>query len=58
MKRTLALLLLLSLGTPVAAVEQPALLLRPERVFDGVNPTPHVGWQVLEAIGSRRSDDR
>lgn len=57
MKRTLALLLLLSLGTPVAAAEQPALLLRPERVFDGVNPTPHVGWQVLvrgdriEAVG-------
>ncbi len=57
MKRTLALLLLLSLGTPVAAAEQPALLLRPERVFDGVNPTSHVGWQVLvrgdriEAVG-------
>jgi len=47
MKRTLAMLLLLSLGTPVAAVEQPALLLRPERVFDGVNPTSHIGWQVL-----------
>jgi len=57
MKRTLALLLLLSLGTPVAAAEQPALLLRPERVFDGFNPTPRVGWQVLvrgdriEAVG-------
>ena len=57
MKRTLALILLLSLGTPVAAAEQPALLLRPERVFDGVNPTSHVGWQVLvrgdriEAVG-------
>ncbi len=57
MKRTLALLMILPLATPVAAVEQPALLLRPERVFDGVSPTPHVGWQVLvrgdriEAVG-------
>ena len=56
MKRTLTLLLL-SLATPVAASTQPALLLRPERVFDGVDPVSHAGWQVLvrgdriEAVG-------
>ena len=56
MKRTLTLLLL-SLATPIAAIAQPALLLRPERVFDGVNPASHAGWQVLvrgdriEAVG-------
>jgi imidazolonepropionase-like amidohydrolase len=32
------------LSAPVAA--EP-LLLRPARVFDGVNPTPHEGWSVL-----------
>lgn len=56
MKRTLTLLLL-SLATPVAAIAQPPLLLRPERVFDGVDPASHAGWQVLvrgdriEAVG-------
>ena len=32
------------LSAPVAA--EPVLL-RPARVFDGVNPTPHEGWSVL-----------
>ena len=56
MKRTLTLLLL-SLATPVTAIAQPVLLLRPERVFDGVDPASHAGWQVLvrgdriEAVG-------
>lgn len=47
MKRTLALLLSLLLGWPAAAADQPVLLLRPERVFDGIDPVPHIGWQVL-----------
>jgi imidazolonepropionase-like amidohydrolase len=33
-----------SLATPAAA---DTYLLRPARVFDGVNPQPHAGWQVL-----------
>ena len=47
MKRTLTLLLLLSLATSAAAADQPTLLLRPDRVFDGVDPVSHAGWQVL-----------
>ena len=46
MKRFLSLLLLLFVVTPVVAAE-PVLLLRPERVFDGVDPVSHAGWQVL-----------
>ena len=34
----------LALGAPALA---DTLLLRPARVFDGVNPQPHDGWQVL-----------
>jgi imidazolonepropionase-like amidohydrolase len=41
--RLIALLLLL---TAVPAVGEP-ILLRPARVFDGVNRQPHVGWSVL-----------
>ncbi|MEA3052169.1 MAG: hypothetical protein QOG72_1072 [Sphingomonadales bacterium] len=50
----LALLILLP-GT--AAAQEPAILLRPARVFDGVDPRPHEGWAVLvrgetiEAVG-------
>jgi imidazolonepropionase-like amidohydrolase len=46
MKPTLLLSLLVALAMPAAA-GQPALLLRPERVFDGVDPVSHEGWQVL-----------
>jgi imidazolonepropionase-like amidohydrolase len=42
--RTLSFLLALALAAPVAA--EP-ILLRPARVFDGVNVRPHEGWQVL-----------
>jgi imidazolonepropionase-like amidohydrolase len=49
----LALLLL-----PVAApAQEAAILLRPDRVFDGIDPRPHEGWSVLvrgetiEAVG-------
>ncbi|HYG46490.1 MAG TPA: amidohydrolase family protein [Allosphingosinicella sp.] len=52
------LILLVLLLLPVAAwSEEPAILLRPERVFDGVDPRPHEGWSVLvrgeriEAVG-------
>jgi imidazolonepropionase-like amidohydrolase len=39
-----ALLWGLFLATPAAA---DSILLRPARVFDGVNPAPHEGWSVL-----------
>jgi imidazolonepropionase-like amidohydrolase len=43
------ILLLLSLfaATPAAAQTEAAILLRPTRVFDGVDPRPHEGWSVL-----------
>jgi imidazolonepropionase-like amidohydrolase len=51
-------LILLSLLFAAPAAAQPgSLLLRPARVFDGVDPAPHRGWQVLvrgeriEAVG-------
>ncbi|MBV9931121.1 MAG: amidohydrolase family protein [Alphaproteobacteria bacterium] len=45
MRLVLALLLLL---LPWPAAAQPAaVLLRPARVFDGVDPRPHEGWSVL-----------
>lgn len=43
--RLLALLAVLLLA-PAPAPET-AILLRPARVFDGVNPAPHPGWMVL-----------
>src|SRR4051812_22397227 len=39
------ILLLVSLLIAVPAATEP-ILLRPARVFDGVNPAPHTGWQV------------
>src|SRR5215218_11450713 len=42
------ILLALSLLLPSAAfAEEPAVLLRPAWVFDGVDPRPHEGWAVL-----------
>ena len=41
------LALLLSIAAPAVAAEPQAILLRPARVFDGVDPVPHEGWQVL-----------
>ncbi|WEK02660.1 MAG: amidohydrolase family protein [Candidatus Sphingomonas phytovorans] len=38
---------MLSIAGPVAAAEPQAILLRPARVFDGVDPKPHAGWEVL-----------
>jgi len=48
--RTL-LALLLSLLFVGQAVAQERVLLRPERVFDGVNARPHQGWSVLVQDG-------
>ncbi|HEV2816666.1 MAG TPA: amidohydrolase family protein [Allosphingosinicella sp.] len=55
-RRWFLVLLGLLLAAPAAA-EDAAILLRPARVFDGVDPIPHEGWQVLvrgeriEAVG-------
>src|SRR4051795_6966948 len=44
MRRLILLLFAVLLAAPAAA--EP-ILLRPARVFDGVNPAPHEGWSVL-----------
>jgi imidazolonepropionase-like amidohydrolase len=44
MPRLILFILFLLLAAPAAA--EP-ILLRPARVFDGVNPRPHDGWSVL-----------
>ena len=44
MRRLILLLAALLLAVP--ALAEP-ILLRPARVFDGVNPQPHEGWSVL-----------
>src|SRR5438045_2412201 len=44
MRRLILLLFAVLLASPAAA--EP-ILLRPARVFDGVNPAPHDGWTVL-----------
>lgn len=40
-----------SIGAPAIAETQ-AILLRPAQVFDGVDPAPHPGWEVL-VVGDR-----
>lgn len=49
MKRFLIAAVLTALASlvPATAQTQPALLLKPARVFDGIDPRPHDGWQVL-----------
>jgi imidazolonepropionase-like amidohydrolase len=42
--KRLFVLIILTAAMPAAAE---TLLLRPARVFDGVNPAPHEGWSVL-----------
>ena len=37
----------LALAAPAAAQTGGPILLRPAQVFDGVDPHPHAGWQVL-----------
>ena len=41
MRRLILLLIAAFLAAPALA---DTFLLRPARVFDGVNPTPHEGW--------------
>ena len=41
------LILLLTAALFAAPALADTILLRPARVFDGVDPQPHVGWQVL-----------
>jgi imidazolonepropionase-like amidohydrolase len=43
----LILALSLMLAAPAAAAPPPAVLLKPAQVFDGVDPHPHRGWEVL-----------
>jgi imidazolonepropionase-like amidohydrolase len=44
----MALWMALALVQAVSTTAPPAaILLEPDRVFDGVNPYPHAGWQVL-----------
>ncbi len=45
--RFIVALLLLIIEAPTPAQEPRVLLLRPARVFDGVDPRPHSGWSVL-----------
>ncbi|TFI59229.1 amidohydrolase family protein [Sphingomonas parva] len=45
--RLLLALFALLLPPAAAAAQDAVLLLRPARVFDGVNPRPHQGWSVL-----------
>jgi len=46
---TLIALLLFAVpaATPAAAQDKPAILLRPDAVFDGTTPIAHRGWTVL-----------
>ncbi len=44
---TTALALVLALPASAASAEPQRTLLRPAQVFDGTDPAPHPGWQVL-----------
>jgi imidazolonepropionase-like amidohydrolase len=46
-RRWFLILFAILLAAPVAAQQESAILIRPARVFDGVDPAPHEGWQVL-----------
>src|SRR6476659_5310136 len=46
MRRLVLLLLTLVFATPLAAQPRQAIVLKPARVFDGVDPRPHEGWSV------------
>ena len=48
MRRLTLFLITVLIAVPVAApASADTLLLRPARVFDGLNPQPHEGWSVL-----------
>jgi len=46
MRRLVLLLLTLLFTPPLAAQPRQAIVLKPARVFDGVDPRPHEGWSV------------
>jgi len=43
----LAGIMAMAIATPVLAAPAKILLLKPAQVFDGTDPRPHPGWQVL-----------
>ncbi len=45
--RFLLFFLVILMAAPSAAQQPAPILLRPARVFDGVDPRPHAGWTVL-----------
>jgi imidazolonepropionase-like amidohydrolase len=47
MKALITAALALMVALPAAAAEPQRTLLRPAQVFDGTDPAPHPGWQVL-----------
>lgn len=47
MRRIILALLALLPAIPASAQPQQAILIRPARVFDGTDPRPHEGWEVL-----------
>ena len=47
MRRFSLALLALTLSAPATALPEQAILIRPARVFDGVDPRPHESWEVL-----------
>jgi imidazolonepropionase-like amidohydrolase len=47
MRLLLAMAAMIATVAAPAAAQTGATLLRPAQVFDGVNPQPHAGWQVL-----------
>lgn len=47
MWRTLCALLAFALPSALHAQPESAILLKPDRVFDGMTSTPHAGWVVL-----------
>ncbi|MDB5722089.1 MAG: amidohydrolase family protein [Alphaproteobacteria bacterium] len=47
MRLLIALLMLLAAAPPAAAQSGEPLLLRPARLYDGLDARPHIGWSVL-----------
>ena len=50
--RLILFVLMLLISLPASAQREEVVLLRPARVFDGVNPRPHEGWTVLVRGGT------
>ena len=45
--RQIKIALILLLASALTASAQTLYLLKPDRVFDGTDPSPHLGWAVL-----------